>query len=115
MTAEAQTWFESITIWQVLVALAILGTLWGVARKALKLFKPVGAFLDDWNGEPQRPGVPARKGVMARLESIEEHLKDVPTRSEFDQLHTQVQQHEVRLSQLTPPVTQTVTVNPEAS
>ncbi|MBI1757969.1 MAG: hypothetical protein HYR62_01855 [Actinobacteria bacterium] len=31
-------------------------------------------LLDDWHGEPPRPGVPARPGVMVRLASIEAEL-----------------------------------------
>lgn len=37
-------------------------------------------FLDDWTGEPARPGVPARSGVMDRLAQLENNggksLKD---------------------------------------
>lgn len=32
-------------------------------------------FLDDWGGEPERPGVPGRLGVMSRLDRIEAQLR----------------------------------------
>jgi hypothetical protein len=32
-------------------------------------------FMEDWFGEEERPGVPARDGVMQRLHSIEGELK----------------------------------------
>ncbi|GIH27605.1 hypothetical protein Aph01nite_59150 [Acrocarpospora phusangensis] len=43
-----------------------------VVRKSLK---KLSDFMDDWNGEPDRPGVPGRLGVMQRLEAIESEVK----------------------------------------
>lgn len=37
------------------------------------LFKGTQEFLDDWNGEPARPGVAARPGAMARLAQLEKN------------------------------------------
>jgi hypothetical protein len=34
-------------------------------------------FLDDWQGEPERPGVPARPGVLERLRNVEKITADV--------------------------------------
>lgn len=34
--------------------------------------KGLNHFLEDWNGEPERPGVPGRPGVMVRFSNIEE-------------------------------------------
>lgn len=38
------------------------------------VFREIRNFLDDWKGEPDRPGVKGRAGVMARLGSIEHEL-----------------------------------------
>ncbi|MEU8035721.1 hypothetical protein [Streptosporangium sp. NPDC049078] len=59
----------------VCVALAVLAGGAAVVVKLLALIKKGGDILDDWRGEPGRPGVPARPGVMARLEAIEAQLK----------------------------------------
>lgn len=43
--------------------------------KALrKIGEAVEEFRDDWFGEPERPGVPGRPGVMVRLATIEDQL-----------------------------------------
>ncbi|GAA2321345.1 hypothetical protein GCM10010149_87950 [Nonomuraea roseoviolacea subsp. roseoviolacea] len=39
--------------------------------------KRLNEFLDDWNGEPERPGVPARLGVMTRLEQMETKMQEL--------------------------------------
>lgn len=62
----------------VVAAVVILGrfalTAWRGARK-------IGHFLDDWFGEPGRPGHPARPGVPARLEAVEDRLGAVETKA----------------------------------
>ncbi|MFF4989618.1 hypothetical protein ACFY19_20665 [Streptosporangium saharense] len=59
----------------VCVALATLSAGAAVVVKLLGVIKRVHNALDDWQGEAARPGVPARLGVMARLEAIEAQLK----------------------------------------
>lgn len=39
-----------------------------------RMWREVREFLSDWRGEPTRPGVPGRPGVMRRLEQIERHV-----------------------------------------
>lgn len=41
----------------------------------LRTLRKVNDFLDDWRGEPARPGVKARPGVMQRIEAIEAQLR----------------------------------------
>lgn len=42
-----------------------------------KLAARVGHFFDDWNGAPARDGVPARPGVMLRLEQHDKLLAQI--------------------------------------
>lgn len=54
--------------------------LWLMRRiRALSLFSDprFSHFLDDWFGEPQRPGFLARPGVPERLGQVEERLGQV--------------------------------------
>ena len=53
----------------------IAGTIAWVAPK----LKRLNYLFDDWNGEPARPGVPRRMGVMERLEQIENKLDGIPS------------------------------------
>lgn len=55
----------------VCVALAAIGV---VGRKLWRIFRRIDHFMDDWFGEPARPGVAARPGVMERLCSVERQL-----------------------------------------
>lgn len=36
--------------------------------------RSISHLIDDWQGEPARPGVPERKGVMVRLQEIEDRV-----------------------------------------
>jgi hypothetical protein len=62
---------------EILAACVALATLAGggtVVVKLIKFLKKMGDAVDDWQGEPARPGVPERPGVMTRLATIEEQL-----------------------------------------
>lgn len=71
-------WVANLSVGQ--VALYVGGVLFvvGLVVKAWKAVRPVWTgvreFLEDWRGEPGRPGVPARAGVMERLETTEQKL-----------------------------------------
>ena len=59
-------------------ALAAVGTIaWRGLRGVLHLGRRVNDFMDDWAGEEERPGVPARPGVMERVSAIEARLQRV--------------------------------------
>jgi len=45
-----------------------------VWKTCAPFIRAIRDFLDDWKGEPDRPGVKGRQGVMARLGSIEHEL-----------------------------------------
>lgn len=51
--------------------LGLLGVIGKAIRWMLKTIKRVQNFLDDWNGEPARPGVEARPGFPDRLAALE--------------------------------------------
>lgn len=56
----------------------IIGGLTGAWRKwAGPFLRKIGYFLDDWNGEPARPGFEGRPSVPVRLEAIETEQKRV--------------------------------------
>lgn len=55
----------------VVTAVAVLAA---AAKRTFSLLRRIGHFLDDWAGEPERPGVEARPGVLERLENIEDRL-----------------------------------------
>ncbi|MGW0091378.1 hypothetical protein ACWDWS_20455 [Streptomyces sp. NPDC003328] len=50
---------------------------WRVVRAGLRFFRRVELFMDDWYGEPARPGVPGRPGVMERVSGIDDRLTGV--------------------------------------
>ena len=54
--------------------ITILGTLITLGKWSYRQFKAIDSLLEDWNGEPSRPGVPGRLGVMERLDSIEKKV-----------------------------------------
>lgn len=50
--------------------LAVIALLTWLLRPVFKFFRFLGEFRDDWKGEPERPGVPGRPGVMSTLSDI---------------------------------------------
>ena len=55
----------------IVAALAVLGAAVAGGRTVLRLYRGLTNLVEDWRGEPARPGVAGRPGVMARLERIE--------------------------------------------
>lgn len=74
MPPELQTFLEGISLWTVGVWATFIGVLAVAVWKVLPLLKKLGNFLDDVGGEPARPGVPARAGLMERVQRIEHEL-----------------------------------------
>lgn len=63
---------DLITASPFLGGIAAAGFILFIAAKYLKPpSKGIEHFLEDWNGEPERPGVPARPGMMQRVANIE--------------------------------------------
>ncbi|WP_051710125.1 hypothetical protein [Streptomyces sp. NRRL S-350] len=62
------------------LAAAVGALAWKAVRGALRLGGKIEQFIDDWNGEPERPGVPARLGVMERVGGIEDRMAGIENR-----------------------------------
>ena len=77
MTPPGWEWLDVLTAWDV-IAWIIGG---GVVIAGVRWLRPVLVglknFLEDWRGEPQRPGRDAVPGVMAQLEAHAEAIADI--------------------------------------
>ena len=70
-SADAST---AVTALSIAFSLTV-GVLGWLARRLAPRARQIGHLLDDFSGEPPRPGLPdGRPGVMARMARIEEHL-----------------------------------------
>lgn len=78
--------FVSVMVW-------IKKYVWPIIRKTLQ-------FLEDWNGESERPGVPARKGLMERLASIEYEFQPNSGASFSDKLTKIVTEQATHIEQI---------------
>lgn len=56
------------------LGITVAGALGWAARTLWVVGRRIGDLHDDWQGEPDRPGVKGRKGVMERLRAIEQEL-----------------------------------------
>lgn len=74
MPPEVQAFLEGLSVWTVIAWAAAVALAWGVVRKLWPVVKKLADFLDDVAGEPARPGVPARAGLMERVQRIEHEL-----------------------------------------
>lgn len=78
------SWLGSIPVGQVIAFFVVVVGFGTVLLALWRKLRPLENFFKDWNGEPARPGVDARPGVMVRLDSIEDHIEGAPTRAEVD-------------------------------
>lgn len=51
-----------------------LTAVWKLVTGGLRFTRRIGHFLDDWWGEPERPGHPARPGIPERMAGVEASL-----------------------------------------
>lgn len=65
---------SNIDIGIIVGLITIAATIVAVGRWTYRQFKSLECLLEDWHGEPARPGVPGRLGVMERLDSIEKKV-----------------------------------------
>ena len=73
--------------------------------------KKVLNFLDDWNGEPARPGVPERLGVMARLDEMHHELHPNHGSSLADAVNRTEAALKEHIANCPPPQQTTINVN----
>lgn len=88
-----------------------LGGAFALGRGFARRGKGLANFLEDWNGEPARKGVPARPGVMERLANVEKELTLNGGRSLKDTVVRMAGQ----LDRMAQPVTVNVTQSPPAA
>lgn len=60
-----------------LMILVGLLPLWAVARGAVRLVRGLFNLIEDWRGEPPRPGFAGRPGVPERLATVESNLRTI--------------------------------------
>lgn len=70
MTPAALAEWIRVAPWLVAAVLLIMLAVWAV-RKAAPVLRKLGHLVDDLVGEPARPGVEARPGLMERMEAVE--------------------------------------------
>ncbi|MGW1989565.1 hypothetical protein [Embleya sp. NPDC001921] len=56
------------------VVAGVFGALWRIARAVARTARRMDHVVDDWTGEPGRPGVPGRPGLMERVGAMEARL-----------------------------------------
>lgn len=79
-------WID-VVIASAAVVSALTAVLFRPARSLWRLFRRVDAFLEDWNGEPARPGREKQPGVMERLEVIEDQGATTERRVDLIEQH----------------------------
>lgn len=101
---EVPTEVATATVADLFVWVLFIMFLAGIVTFLRKKIKPVTdalhRFLEDWSGEPERPGVPARLGVMQRLSAIEHELKPNSGSSFYDKLLHRDKANEARVGEL---------------
>lgn len=79
-----------------LVAAAVASVAKWIVVPVMTMLRNIREFLDDWHGEPGRPGVPERLSVMSRLGRIEKELHPnggSSLRDAVDQTRSMLEQH----------------------
>lgn len=61
---------DAVTIGDIVGLLAAVGAIWASIKWVRPALRAITNFLDDWNGEPERPGVPGRAGVLEQIADL---------------------------------------------
>lgn len=71
MTPEMESFLSGITLADIVWWTIVAGTVFASVKYVFPAIKGLIDFFDDVKGEPARPGVEARPGLMDRLASVE--------------------------------------------
>ncbi|MES2866288.1 MAG: hypothetical protein V4703_05960 [Actinomycetota bacterium] len=74
MPPEVEGFLDGITLADVLMWIVAAGVIFAGVKWVIPLGRKVANFLDDVAGEPARPGVAARAGLMERVQRIEHEM-----------------------------------------
>ena len=74
MPPELTDILDRISVWEAFAVILGIGVLAAAGVKGWKVIKRLNHFLDDVMGEEERPGVPARPGLMERVMRVEHEL-----------------------------------------
>ena len=100
MPPEVQAFFEGVSLWTLAMWCVGIVVVVGLIKKVWPLLKKLGDFLDDVAGEPARPGVPARAGLMERVQRIEYELfpnSGMSMRDQTDRIEEKVNSDDGRI------------------
>lgn len=76
-------WLSTMTIGEAVATVAALVIVAGGLVKTVPFLRKFAHLIDDLAGEPERPGVEARPGLMQRVASVESTLRiEVESRGE---------------------------------
>lgn len=76
-------------------AAVAVAAVWKIVSAVAGFARRVGHFLDDWWGEPARPGHPARPGIPERMAGVEQSLGVVCDRLGLVETRTARIEHEL--------------------
>lgn len=82
----AQITVSSLVVWLTFIA-SLLSALLIIKRRVQPFFTQLRNFLSDWSGEPARPGVKRKPGVMERLSGVEHQLLPNSGDTIYDVVH----------------------------
>lgn len=74
---QIPSWFGDLTIVELLGALLVFAGLWRLGKRAWDVLNRIDQTRADLLGEPARPGVERRKGVVERLHDHDKLLQDI--------------------------------------
>lgn len=75
--ADLPEFIQAITVGNLVTWLGLAFSVWLILKKMAPIVKKLADTLDDFHGEKERPGVPARPGIMERLGNQDKTLGEI--------------------------------------